>query len=84
MAAMANPLKRWHIVLRCTICGPLGLLFNTATVFYIMHMKTNKIKYCATDFFKRIFKKEIHSNSRLLNAIPRYMGNSIFRTKAND
>ena len=20
-------LKRWHIVLRCTICGPLGLLF---------------------------------------------------------
>ena len=27
MAALANPLKRWHIVLRCTICGPLGLLF---------------------------------------------------------
>ena len=23
---MANPSKRWHIVLRCTICGPLGLL----------------------------------------------------------
>ena len=21
------PRKRWHIVLRCTICGPLGLLF---------------------------------------------------------
>ena len=27
MAALANPSKRWHIVLRCTICGPLGLLF---------------------------------------------------------
>ena len=27
MAALANPLKRWHIVLRCTICGPLGLFF---------------------------------------------------------
>ena len=22
------PPKRWHIVLRCTICGPLGLLFS--------------------------------------------------------
>ena len=29
MAALANPSKRWHIVLRCTICGPLGLLFYT-------------------------------------------------------
>ena len=28
MAALANPLKRWHIVLRCTICGPLGLLLR--------------------------------------------------------
>ena len=27
IAAQANPLKRWHIVLGCTICGPLGLLF---------------------------------------------------------
>ena len=26
MAALANPSKRLHIVLRCTICGPLGLL----------------------------------------------------------
>ena len=24
---LANPSIRWHIVLRCTICGPLGLLF---------------------------------------------------------
>ena len=28
MAALANPSKRWHIVLRCTICGPLGLLLS--------------------------------------------------------
>ena len=28
MAAPANPSKRLHIVLRCTICGPLGLLFH--------------------------------------------------------
>ena len=27
MAVLANPSKRWHIVLRCTICGPLALLF---------------------------------------------------------
>ena len=27
MTALANPSKRWHIVLRCTKCGPLGLLF---------------------------------------------------------
>ena len=26
MATLANPPKRWHILLRCTICGPLGLL----------------------------------------------------------
>ena len=28
MAALADSSKRWHIVLRCTICGPLGLLFH--------------------------------------------------------
>ena len=27
MSALAFFSKRWHIVLRCTICGPLGLLF---------------------------------------------------------
>ena len=26
-ARSQRPLKRWHIVLRCTMCGPLGLLF---------------------------------------------------------
>ena len=29
MAALADSSKRWHIVLRCTICGPLGLLLIT-------------------------------------------------------
>ena len=28
-AALGNLSKRWHIVLRCTISGPLGLLFNS-------------------------------------------------------
>ena len=28
MAVLANTSKRWHIVLRCTICGPLGLLLH--------------------------------------------------------
>ena len=27
IAALADSSKRWHIELRCTICGPLGLLF---------------------------------------------------------
>ena len=38
MAALADSSKRWNIVLRCTICGPLGLLFRTsepkAQVYY--------------------------------------------------
>ena len=28
MATLANLSKSWHIVLRCTICGPLGLLLS--------------------------------------------------------
>ena len=28
MADLANPSERRHIVLRSTICGPFGLLFN--------------------------------------------------------
>ena len=27
MSALADSSKLWHIVLRCTICGPVGLLF---------------------------------------------------------
>ena len=27
IATLADSSKRWHIVLRCTICGPLDLLF---------------------------------------------------------
>ena len=29
MSALADSSKRWHIVLRCTNCGPLGLLLLT-------------------------------------------------------
>ena len=31
MSALADFSKRSHIVLRCTICGPLGLLLSVAT-----------------------------------------------------
>ena len=34
MAALADSSKRWHIVLRCTICGPLGLLFGRCIIFF--------------------------------------------------
>ena len=34
MAALADSSKRWHIVLRCTICGPLGLLFFFQNCLY--------------------------------------------------
>ena len=46
MAALANPPKRWHIVLRCTICGPLGLLFLT-----VFMEKFQKI--CYLNFMRR-------------------------------
>ena len=39
MAALADSSKRWHIVLRCTICGPLGLLFYLVALilnFYLL------------------------------------------------
>ena len=32
MSALADSSKRWHIVLRCTICGPLGLLLSIVIV----------------------------------------------------
>ena len=35
MAALANLPKRWQIVLRCTICGPLGLLLCCRVAFWI-------------------------------------------------
>ena len=31
MTALTDSSKRWHIVLRCTICGPLGLLLQLPT-----------------------------------------------------
>ena len=39
MAALANPPKRLHIVLRCTICGPLGLLFIFTSFAYVSKYK---------------------------------------------
>ena len=50
MAALTNPSKRFHIVLRCTLCGPLGLLvffffllfssIDTCIFQYVIHYST--------------------------------------------
>ena len=54
MAVLANPSKRWHIVLRCTICGPLGLLFlywphhlhmRQALIKHYNNIKTSVMEY---------------------------------------
>ena len=39
MAALANPPKRWHIVLKCTICGPFGLLFGLFSKHFSLDWK---------------------------------------------
>ena len=40
MATLTNPLRKWHIVLRCTIFGPLSPLFRAckAQVHYCDHV----------------------------------------------
>ena len=40
MAALADSSKRWHIALRCTICGPLGLL-----LFEDVHLACGKGRF---------------------------------------
>ena len=37
------PQKRWHIVLRCTICDPLGLLFKTSMPLKQMHIDASTV-----------------------------------------
>ena len=57
MAALADSSKRWHIVLRCTICGPLGILFfcgyrgfcyRSESDFFFFAQVNRKIKRMAT------------------------------------
>ena len=48
MAALANPLKRWHIVLRCTICGPLGLLFHKFVNYKGTNVIAVKVHYVSS------------------------------------
>ena len=43
MAALADSSKRWHIVLRCTICGPLGLLLFLPLLFIPIGGKDNNM-----------------------------------------
>ena len=40
MAALANPSNRLHIVLRCTLCGPLGLLFWNQGYTFLFRLLT--------------------------------------------
>ena len=43
MSALADSSKRWHIVLRCTICGPLGLLYYlTKDKLLLIHWKLSE------------------------------------------
>ena len=39
MAVLFDPSKRWYIVLKCTICGPLGLLFSYIFTFDLWFTK---------------------------------------------
>ena len=41
MAVLADPSKRWHMVFRCTINGPLGLLFNSSLIVNNTRKKLN-------------------------------------------
>ena len=47
MAALANPPRRWHIVLGCTICGPLGLLLTSCSLWYPYVKKLHRVSYLA-------------------------------------
>ena len=49
MSALADSSKRWHIVLRCTICGPLGLLLrNRLEIWYMILFwhYTDQVRVC--------------------------------------
>ena len=46
MSALADFSKRWHIVLRCTICGPLGLLLQLARFKDVSQTSKFKFKSC--------------------------------------
>ena len=52
MAALADSSKRWHIVLRCTICGPLGLLSSRPVVFQSCRLGTEAKKCQLSKVFK--------------------------------
>ena len=46
MAALDDISKRWHIILRCTICGPLGLLYCQSWCYF--PIKFTRRAYFAT------------------------------------
>ena len=65
MAALADFSKSWHIVLRCTICGPLGLLFSNP-FHYNIFMNCMQHDYCdeinmfkLTNYFYGTFSRKL-------------------------
>ena len=51
IAALANPSKSWHIVLRYTICGPLGLLLINFIKQHLGRAPTMKLLMCVLFYF---------------------------------
>ena len=45
MSALADSSKRWLIVLRCTICGPLGLLFSIRVISRSQGQRASLVGY---------------------------------------
>ena len=43
MAALSDPSIRWQIVLRCTICGPLGPLLQIFSTIAFIRRKENNV-----------------------------------------
>ena len=64
MSALADFSKRWHIVLRCTICGPLGLLFNNLKGY-------NRFEdiYFNKTVWKTVLFKTVHNWQKILNQL---------------
>ena len=68
MSTLADSSKRWHIVLRCTICGPLGILFKICLLqnLHIIHHITLQILYVQS-FIMIKTPFSIHPKMRIWN-----------------
>ena len=64
MSALADSSKRWHIVLRCTICGPLGLLFEFSIGVWACVLRLSKISYFSSYIMFRAFSYSFGNMAR--------------------